>query len=640
MKKLLGLLSLLFCLSISYGQTNISIDIYDDVYEFLRISETAGLCTKLANARPYTEKYILKKLDEISSNIEDQYEGEKFNSYYEIVEYYKKTYSHKEGFNPLNLSYRIEGINELFPTSFEFSDGIDVEASAGLYTDSISNSFSYEIINNFNFVGDLGKRTSYRINAFIGATKVPLQYMGTYYIGEWWYDLNKVIKDKDRILPERRIKTFKNNAYLPYSYNKKWDGSVYYLNGGINADGLTGWPFNDSMVFGMTGDLHASLFDNAIEIGLSRQRREWAAMDEGSSLVLNKNARPFFAGDFRINLFNVISLSGITGVLEFPNQFYMNSEAWYNFDQNGNYDSINIVDSYFFQNAFSLAMVDFDFKYFHFDFGSNSIWPKRFELGYAYPFIDKVVYQNNIGDYDNLSLFGNLKLSYPGIGNIWLSGYLDEVNAFSSKLFEQARCMFAFQVGTKASVPILPYTTISFRYTKIEPYCYTHTSLKSTPWYGHYISQSYTNNGSNLGYYLPPNSDEFLLKIDSRPLSNFKIGGQFQLIRHGADFGSGAVQGSSLYSELLFIGREQLTKYFLRDGTYEWTTVFSLNASYDFKSFLVPVKLFINFGYMYQWYTGIIDKPGKKTNYYYLNNDEYKDKNGVVLTVGLKLFAY
>ena len=51
-----------------------------------------------------------------------------------------------------------------------------------------------------------------------------------------------------------------------------------------------------------------------------------------------------------------------------------------------------------------MIIVNLDFERLHFDFGSTVVWPKRFELGYAFPLIDNVIYQNNVGDNDNQGL--------------------------------------------------------------------------------------------------------------------------------------------------------------------------------------------------------------------------------------------
>ena len=487
--------------------------------------------------------------------------------------------------------------------------------------------------------------------------------MGTYNIGRWWYTDNlPEISEPGFANQNRTVNVKRYNSFLPFSYNKFWDGSCHFLTN-ISSDGFESWPNELSLGMGMTTDLRATFFDNAVEIGVSRMNREWAGMDDGSSLVLNKNARPFVSADLRVTLFDFFTISGLTGVLEFPNRQDLDSNAFYSFDSDCElgqfviHNKINYLyiriggrgysktggfytdkQTEFFQNAFSIAMVDLDFKYLHIDFGTSCVWPKRFEMGYAVPTLDRLIYQNNIGDYDNIALFGDMKLRYPGLGSIWFSLFLDEISV-SKEFFEKTRCMYAFQFGTKVNVPILPFTTVSFRYTKLEPYCYTHHSISYVPYYQQYIAQSYTNNGESLGYYLPPNSDEFLFKIESKPITSTAFGFQYQLIRHGADWGSGAVPGSNLYSELS-PDRDSLRKYFLRDGVYEWMSIFSLYGSYDFKNFNVPVKVFLNMGYIYQWFTGIDGTPSSSTPYHYINTPEYTDKNGFVFTLGIKLFSY
>ena len=324
-------------------------------------------------------------------------------------------------------------------------------------------------------------------------------------------------------------------------------------------------------------------------------------------------------------------------------------------EQNGNQlvrvpDDESEKDHYFFQNAFSMTMVGINLRYFHFDFGSTSVWPKRFELGYAFPLIDRVIYQNDVGDYDNLALFFNFKYAYPRFAQFWVSGYLDEINTIlKARFWEKTRAMYAYQIGTKFAVPVLPFTTISLRYTKVEPYCYTHHGINYTPWYNHYINEGYSNNGYCLGYYLPPNADEINLQIETRPVKYLTLGMQYQLIRHGVDWGSQSTLGANLYSELRNKDRDDLEKYFLRDGTYEWSNIVSIKASYDFHRFKVPVKLYGSIGYIYDWFTSIDDseygydsngdcKSSKTTEYHYVNNDEYHDKHGVVVTVGFSAF--
>jgi hypothetical protein len=200
--------------------------------------------------------------------------------------------------------------------------------------------------------------------------------------------------------------------------------------------------------------------------------------------------------------------------------------------------------------------------------------------------------------------------------------------------------MFAYQAGTKANIPVLPFTTFTFRYTKVEPYCYTHQAIRKQPWYPGYISEAYMNNGRPLGYYLDPNSDEFFARLETRAFSAFKIGLQYQLIRHGADFGSGQVAGSSIWSEIPTGNREVYYKYFLHDGAYEWTNVIALDVAYDLNAYKIPLQLYCGAGYVYDYFTQSEKGSNTKSAYHKVNTSEYPTKNGVVLFVGFKAFNF
>jgi hypothetical protein len=300
-------------------------------------------------------------------------------------------------------------------------------------------------------------------------------------------------------------------------------------------------------------------------------------------------------------------------------------------------------------------MIELDFKYFHFDFGSSTVFPKRFEIGYMFPLINMVEYQNHIGDYDNTAMFGDIKVKIPEYGSIWASLYLDEINGLNNNPFTSTRAMYAGQLGTKILFPWLPFANISMRYTKIEPYCYTHHAINYTPWYNHYIIENYTNNGESLGYYLPPNSDEFFFKFEAKPKANLNTSLQYQFIRHGAEYGSQQVPGSSLYSELSPYNRDELNKYFLRDGAYNWMHIISVSANIQNKKSKVPFMLYGTAGFMYSYYT-MIDSDiynkrheygnngnsgaDSKTVYHFVNTDEYPVQFGGVLSLGIKLFYW
>lgn len=667
-KFLLCFLLIMSTAGFCFAQTNVTVDLSDEVYELLNNAEMRGLCPSLPTTKPYTEQFIMKTLDQISSNLDEKKDSLSafvYNSEKESIEYFKKRFERKNGMDWTKLKFRVETDTD-FPFSFEFNDSIDAGFSGGFYDKSSCNATSYEVWNNFNFTGDIGKNLSYSIKAFVGILDVPLTVMGDYYIGNWWQStggkedktgvpMPSDSNEDDRSLDDdwveywskkpRTVKSVKTYSYLPYKFKKNWDGSVYYFTN-MSATGLKGWPIEPSLGFGMYGDLRASWLNDRLTVGFSRIDREWAAMDNGSSLVLNSSARPFLGIDLNFDLFDWLSFSTLFGSLEFPNQEYINGDAWYIVDSTGKLGDRSHYppgnnDALFFQNLYSLAKVSADFKYVYADFGSTVIYPKRLELGYIYPLIDNVVYQNSVGDFDNLGLFGDLKLSYPGIGSVWFSVYLDEINLASKKFWEYTRCMYAWQAGAKASLPWLPFTNISFRYTKIEPYCYTHNATLYKPYMNYYMSTSYTNNGYSLGYYLEPNSDEFLLRFDTRILPELNIGFQYQLVRHGATWGSGQVEGSSIYSELVEASwlRDQKFKYFLKDGTYEWSNIIAFDCSYRFKKLPVPLQLNCGIAYVYDWFTGVDNNGQKNDSYHAIDTSEYPTTNGLVVNLGLRVFG-
>ena len=587
----------------------------------------------------------------------------------EVVEEQLKRFEKQDGLSLKDFTYKISDQKASIPVSLIIDTYNDSFFSQGIYSDSKNNSLGYEITQNFNIYGDLGNNISYRSQATLDLTKMNLKELGNYDIGWWWYDYYSDYDDYDDLskdefrkkhFSDRTIKTYRNYAVLPYSYKKKWDGSIYYAKGGMNSAGLKGWPFELAGGFAFQGEIKGSFFDDLINFGIGRYNREWAAMDTGSSLVLNQNARPFFGIDSSVKPFDWLSLSMLTGFLEFPNQNHINDKAWFTTDGQGNITSYKIdkngnkynilKDSYFFHNLFSMAEIDFDLKNIHFDFGSTVVYPNRFELGYAFPLINRLFYQNNVGDYDNIAIYSNLKFQYPGIGYIWGSVYIDEINALFTDIFHNTRCMFAYQGGAKLNIPWIPFASLSTRYTKIEPYCYTHEALDpeiNQPYYPHYISENYTNNGECLGYYLPPNSDELYVKFNTTPLASTTVGLSYQLIRHGVDWGSESniYSGSSLYSELpagtYGPGRSNFHKYFLKDGVYEWMNVVGFDASYNFKHFGIPVQFYGTVGYVHNWFTSIGNsKPSAKTSYKKYSSSEYKENRGVVISVGIRAFAF
>ena len=410
-------------------------------------------------------------------------------------------------------------------------------------------------------------------------------------------------------------------AYFPYTYQSPWGGFVFPLNA-LQSHGPTGWPNYPSIGFTIVSEISGSLFNDVLLWSIGRTGHEAAAPAEGYSLALNKAAQPFFGYDLHITMLPGLYLYSLTGMLE-----YYNSKGIY-------------VSPLTFQNAFSLFLLSYNFKdYIQIDAGSSSIWAKRFELGYLYPFTIPIMYKN-IGDFDNLSVFGNIKLQYPDLGFLWFSVFVDEMN-FEKEFFYLDREMYAFQAGLHYLIPNLASGSLTLSYTKIEPYCYTHQKVV-TPWINEPIEQSYTSHGYGLGYYLPPNSDEVKLAFSAEASPQLALNAQLQMIRHGADHGSGIVDGSSYLSELKETERStdpRLRKYFLHDGAYQWLYIVKAGAQWNLGGLPFSLSLLGDAGVVFSYYTNI--EPGKNNNGKSYTNSivdtsEYPKSTGIIINLGLK----
>ncbi|MDR3114995.1 MAG: hypothetical protein LBU25_05685 [Treponema sp.] len=620
--------SMVFCILISMilpleGQTYGSVPLDKSVYRILEQAALRGLCAPLSGAKPYSRNHILSGITEIlDAESSPQGFGKLGDQERRILEDIRKIYAQEPpGLDWQRGTYRFEHSGRTGNLRFSGEAGLMVGSffSLGLYPQEGDSSWGTDIWPGFFFNGDLGEHFSYRITAAGGMIRAPRSTLGTY---------NTYYQDFQDAAPSsynQEIPVYSEPlAFFPYTYKPRWDGSVFN-HSDISSAGYTSWPSGLSVGSAMLPELAGSLLDGHIRYRGGRLDREWGAMTEGSSLVLNRQASPFLALEATVNPFPWLYFSTLTGVLEY-------------------YNARGIKDSAAtYQNAFSIAMVEINYRaYLHLDMGSAALWPKRFELGYLFPVTDNFFYQNTIGDFDNLAIFGSLKGQYPGIGSLWVSLFLDEVS-LESGLLEKDRSMYAFQTGTTLVIPWLPFATLSLRYTKIEPYCYTHTR-ETVPWYGQNLMETaYINKGSGFGYYLPPNSDELLFRVETLWSSQAGVHLQYQMIRHGADYGSSAVDGSSFWSELDPHDRSTkpvLRKFFLRDGAYQWQHILKIGANYSFAQSPVPVQIFGEAGVVVSYFTNIAGpaNSGSPSGYWVIDTAEYPRSIGLIASLGFRLF--
>jgi hypothetical protein len=617
----------LFGGSVLSAQTHVSVPVDHAVYYILDLAEVRGLCSPLPAVKPYTRLKIIETINEIL-DAEPKRFGSLTDGEREILENAREEFSGKAaGFDPWNGMYRFDtrGKNDV---RFSMDLGIAAESlnSAAYNKEEEDKDIGTDTWGTIIIRGDVGEHFSYGIDFSAGLMKAKRVKLGDYYPYATQAD---TLSDPSII--NEPIPTYSRPlAFFPYTYKKSWDGFMFNIAGSMSAGGMEGWPINLSIAARMESELSASVFDDMLLLRFGRIRREWGAMAPGSSLVLNSAARPFIGIEANFNPVPWFSFSSLTGVLEFDNS------------------SGDISDpAMTFQNAYSIQQVELNYKnYFHIDFGSTAVWSKRFELGYIFPLLDNFFYQNYIGDFDNMAIHLNLKGQYPGLGKIWFSFFLDELEISSMKsAFDLDRHMFAYQAGLQGIIPFLRFTSLTASYTKIEPYNYTHRR-NIMPWYGEsYMEVAYVNSGASLGYYTPPNSDEIKVRFDTHPLSGTLCHLQYQLVRHGADYGRHQVDGSSLVSELDPKGRDgeekkSLWKNFLHDGAYQWMHIIKIGAEYKFKK--LPLTLFGEAGAVYSYFTDISDDEYEKYAPGFQSRQalsgDYLTSTSFILTLGFKIF--
>ncbi len=244
------------------------------------------------------------------------------------------------------------------------------------------------------------------------------------------------------------------------------------------------------------------------------------------------------------------------------------------------------------QKMLSLHRIElFPFKWLYLSAWESAVWAKRFELSYLNPAMIYYVGQNISGDFDNIAIGGSFAVTASPYFRYYFSLFIDElINDAWDKFFQLTNNQYAWQTGFKIPLPGLPFSLLTLQYTKIEPYCYTHY-LQDHPSYSQPININYANDGENIGYYLPPNSDEFLIKYSFYPVPEVFADIKYRLIRHGdGELADGHIEGD--IDDPLDYGNPAAypDKDFLNDGIYEWINVLTIGAAYFISSLDLNIR--------------------------------------------------
>jgi hypothetical protein len=616
-KKTLALFCLSFLLLLPLtAQTHTSVPLDNQIYLILEHAEARGLCSPLSGVRPYTQSVIVRAINEILDS--DARRGLNATER-EILEQYLARFSRPTPGVDLQRGafYGEASLGEDNIISLNVGVSADIQGSAGIY--STGNQYwGTEIWAEVFVSGDLGGNFSYGFDFVGGLVRVPRRFLGQY---NTYYATFENVEGSEFINELIDVHSTPL-THFPYTYKKRWDGSVYFFDS-LNV--YRYWPDSVAGAYSLLSEVTGSFLDDKLILRMGRISHDWGSVPIGSSLAFNQMARPFVALEAEFNPVPWFGIASLTGVLEYYNVEGIYVSPWTN------------------QNAFSITMFQFRYKnYLFFDYIDSAIWPKRYELAYAVPIANNFFSQNNIGKFDNMAKTFNLRAQYPGLGSIWFSLFIDEINLIAGNINELDRTMIAWQAGLNIPIPVLSFSSLKLSYTKINPYCYTHHRNR-LPWYGDLLMEkAYTNNGVGLGYYTPPNSDEILVRFNTMPAKNLIASLQYQLIRRGADHGPSAVDGSHLLSELDPNGRGTnpiLRRYFLRDGAYQWQHIVRVGGEWNLAK--APLAFYGEAGTVISYFTNIeaeANVTGQAHSYSRVDTPDYPKATGFIMKFGVRVF--
>ncbi|MCF7950354.1 MAG: capsule assembly Wzi family protein [Spirochaetaceae bacterium] len=401
-------------------------------------------------------------------------------------------------------------------------------------------------------------------------------------------------------------------AFLPYTYSKSWDHHHYAVSERTigAADEML------SISNRSYSELAASTTDGGAFLRFGRFRRDWEP-GEGS-LFLSDTARPFDGIEAGFPLGSFAYVSTVVGSLGGTAE-----------------GSVDPAEEQKMLSAHRLTVSPA--PWVQIGFWDAVVWGKRLELAYMSPlsvYLDSQ--KGTTGDVDNSMVGFDLRLWMPlgafhepdppdrrsALGGFfsalpdyieWYGSiFIDEIDyTRMDELFTVARQMFAFYGGLRMPLKTLPFGTVSLQYSKLEPFVYTHY-MQPYDFFGgaeedggQLININYTHDGENLGYPLPPNSDEFKLVLRFLPAPRLGVTLQTILVRHGDNPDAGDEEHLIMgdIDEPINDGPggdnfdidDYPEKSFLHDGIYE--RMFRIFGRIDYRLPRSGLRLYLGYGY-------------------------------------------
>lgn len=359
-------------------------------------------------------------------------------------------------------------------------------------------------------------------------------------------------------------------AWLPYQFNYQSLYSHTLISGkkpgqSELTDGMSvGWIYYT--------ELNGSWWNGILQLSINNQRRAWGM--EEQNLLLSSTARSIPGIEMKLEPAPWLRYSYLTGSL-----------FRYATQNRGYREGIYGYDTGELQNLLTIHLLEITpAKWLRISAHAGNVWAKRMEINYLMPFVFSHFSELEVGDYDNLAMGVDIAVRFSRWGKTWFSFYNDEFSFTEpGPLLRMPRNRYAWQAGWKTTLLSgwIPATTSTLQYTRLTPFVYTHypeTRLKTATGRPH--DMTYTHDGFNLGYYLPPNSGEIHWNLTNMAVPGLLLTLDNRLIIHGTN----DLASDNVYQIYGDIYRHQYTApsgtiydypllQFTRDGIYDWSVI-------------------------------------------------------------------
>jgi hypothetical protein len=579
------------------AQTRLSVDLNEPIYTFIEMAEVKGILTKVSQVKPYTNQDIVRMLARIKARE------------------FMLTERERKILDSFILQYQ---------SSFQSEDSIGKQL---LRTGSID-------------IGDADNnmRLGLKVDFLMGmSAENPINYMGSvplqlYLKGDLINSLFSYNVNIGLTFAKMHHDPFVHWGQVPVMGMGFWQRSWGDKSSEIwDRDEMDAW----AMAFEMNPEVAAQFWDDRILVRWGRLNNR----EVGSGLAISQDAAPFSAFELGVRpvdwfnfYFMVGSLSGGPNTLG----SYQGADTEFHNDrlvQNSKMISYHIGEFF---------LTD----YFYFNVWESMVWGKRFEAAYLMPVNIFLFSQNMVGDLDNYAFGLGGATIIPGVMKLSADIFLDEFQV--TGLLSNPRNMFGLNTQARFNIPKVPFTQLTFGYTHISPYVYTHypqsyaTNGLNTDGHQVLTDTGYNNRGKSIGSMLKPNSDQFKLGLDSLPMPGLSLSFGYSLVRHGGSvpkqyyLGSdgryydnpSAMQGNVTqvgndpvwawdrdgitgelngYLDYNAFDKNPWKRKFLKDAIYDWTNSFSLEAGYDLRHLKgregkLPVVVNVGYTFAYTFY--------------------------------------